>query len=94
MHEKNWSISFESDDYENDVELLIEDAIDAVRQTAQGCYVNVVTPANLGHPHKFLTDALHSHFENAIETKFIDQCGCGGYVLRVWKRHELKIADR
>lgn len=86
MRERNWSISLESEDYENDVGLLIEEAIDAVKQTAMSFYVNVVTPANLGHPHEFLTDVLHSHFGNAIETKFIDQCGCGGYVLRVWKK--------
>lgn len=85
MHEKNWSISFESDDYENDKGLLIEEAIDAVQQTGKGYYVNVVTPASLGHPDGFLTDVLDSHFGNAIDTKYIDQCGCGGYVLRVRK---------
>lgn len=83
--EKNWSISLEHDEYENNMRLVVEDAIEAVEQTAKGYYVNVVTPANLGNPDNYLTEALLLHFNNRIDTKFIDQCGCGGYVLRVWK---------
>ncbi|WP_394138200.1 CGCGG family putative rSAM-modified RiPP protein [Cytobacillus oceanisediminis] len=83
--EKNWSVSLEHGDYENNLELVVEGAIEAVRQTAKGFYVNVVTPANLGNPNDYLTEALLLFFGNKVDTKFIDQCGCGGYVLRVWK---------
>ncbi len=85
MKENNWSVSFEMEEYENDQALLIEEAGNAVETTAKGYYVNLVTPAGLGHPDLFLRDALDERFGDTIEMKFIDQCGCGGYVLRVWK---------
>jgi putative CGCGG family rSAM target protein len=80
---KNWSISLEHDEYENNVELVVHDAIEAVRSTTIGHYVNLVTPEGLGHPEDYLAEALNLTFGNTIEWKFIDQCGCGGYVLRV-----------
>jgi putative CGCGG family rSAM target protein len=83
--EKNWSISLEHDEYEKDQQLIMKDAIEAVRQTAKGFYVNLVTPAVFGDPDLYLSAELLRSFGNSIDTKFIDQCGCGGYVLRVWK---------
>jgi putative CGCGG family rSAM target protein len=85
MKEKNWSVALEHDEYENDLELVVRDAIEAVAETANGYYVNVVTPANFGNPDDYLKAALEDYFKENITTKFIDQCGCGGYVLRVWK---------
>lgn len=84
--EKNWSVSLEHEEYEHDLELVVKDAIEAVEQTSKGYYVNVVTPDAFGNPDDYLTEALHLFFGNQIEAKFIDQCGCGGYVLRVWKK--------
>lgn len=83
--EKNWSISLEHDEYEQNLELVVKDAIKAVEQTAKGYYVNIVTPANFGNPTEYLLDPLTLHFCNKIDTQYIDQCGCGGYVFRVWK---------
>ena len=83
--EKNWSISLEHDEYENDIDLIIKDAINAVEETSPGCYVNIVTPACFGEPTAYLTPSLSAYFGKRIEMKFIDQCGCGGFVLRVWK---------
>lgn len=83
--QKNWSASLEHEDYENDVEIVINEAIEAVQQTAKGFYVNIVTPSTFGNPNEYLTEILAMNFGNEIYTKFIDQCGCGGYVLRVWK---------
>ncbi|MCQ6279250.1 CGCGG family rSAM-modified RiPP protein [Bacillus sp. EB600] len=83
---KSWSVSLEHEEYENDIDLLVKDAIDAIEQTSSGCYVNVVTPGTLGNPDDYLTEALDLIFSDKIKTKFIDQCGCGGYVLRVWKK--------
>jgi putative CGCGG family rSAM target protein len=85
--EKNWSVSLEHEEYENNLEAVVKDAIDAVKQTTIGFYVNVVTPETLGNPNDYLTDALNVFFGDQIEAKFIDQCGCGGYVLRVWKKN-------
>ncbi|AIM15171.1 hypothetical protein HW35_01710 [Bacillus sp. X1(2014)] len=83
--EKNWSISLEHEEYEKNRELLIVDAIEAVKQTAKGFYVNVVTPESFGNPEQYLTQELEKVFGDEIKMKFIDQCSCGGYVLRVWK---------
>jgi putative CGCGG family rSAM target protein len=83
--EKNWSISLEHEEYEKNRELLIVDAIEAVKQTAKGFYVNVVTPESFGNPELYLTQELENVFGHEIQMKFIDQCSCGGYVLRVWK---------
>jgi putative CGCGG family rSAM target protein len=82
---KDRSVSLEHDEYENNAELVVKDAIAAVAETEIGYYVNLVTPSNLGNPDEYLTEALHMNFANSIKTQFIDQCGCGGYVLRVWK---------
>jgi putative CGCGG family rSAM target protein len=84
---KNWSISLEHEEYETDMELVIREAIEAVEQTDSGYYVNIVTPAGFGNPIDYLTEALSTYFTSVIEMKFIDQCGCGGYVLRVWKNN-------
>ncbi len=84
--EKNWSISLEHDEYEADIERVLEDAINTVADTACGFYINLVTPAKFGNPDEYLTDVLNCQFGSTIRTKFIDQCGCGGYVLRVWKQ--------
>ena len=85
MKEKNWSIALEHDEYEEDLDLVVRDAIEAVEETANGYYVNVVTPAKFESPDAYLTAALVDYFKEKITTKFIDQCGCGGYVVRVWK---------
>jgi putative CGCGG family rSAM target protein len=85
----NWSISLEHDEYENNLELVIHDAVEAVQETTMGHYVNLVTPEGLGHPEDYLIEALATIFESEITMKFIDQCGCGGYVVRVWKIQSL-----
>jgi len=85
--DRNWSISFEHEEYEKNVVLIVKDAMEAVRNTAEGYYVNIVTPEGFGNPENYLTDILQDHFKDRIKTRFIDQCGCGGYVLRVWKEN-------
>lgn len=85
MKEKNWSISLEHDEYEHNRDLVIADAFQAVKETAKGYYVNVVTPGAFGNPEEYLSDKLLMKFGNEIDLKYIDQCGCGGHVLRVWK---------
>ncbi|HHY73561.1 MAG TPA: CGCGG family rSAM-modified RiPP protein [Bacillus bacterium] len=82
---KDWSMDLEHHEYETNVDLIIEDGIKAVEQTAPGYSVNLVTSNNFGDPEEYLTPLLKEVFGDTIKTKFIDQCGCGGYVLRVWK---------
>lgn len=85
MIDKNWSMDLEHNEYEFDKELIIEDGLKAVEETAPGYYVNLVTSNNFGNPDQYLTPLLIERFADTIKIKFIDQCGCGGYVLRVWK---------
>ncbi|MGE4272539.1 MAG: CGCGG family rSAM-modified RiPP protein [Desulfitobacterium sp.] len=81
----NYSVGLEHDDYANDRDLVIKDALAAVADTGVGYYVNVVTPASFGNPADYLTELMDQQFGDRIQYQFIDQCGCGGYVLRVWK---------
>ncbi|RBP94443.1 hypothetical protein DFO70_10482 [Cytobacillus firmus] len=67
--EKNWSASLEHGEYVNNMELLINDAMPAVSQTAKGYYVNIVTPAIMGNPDDYLTDVLVLHFGNKVDAE-------------------------
>jgi len=84
--EKDWSCGMETEDYEKDMELLITDAFKAVEETGEGYFVNLVTPAIHGSPEQYLVPVLINRFGSTITTKFVDQCGCGGYVLKVTKK--------
>lgn len=82
---KSWSASLEHGEYCEDLSLVINDSIKAVKETAKGAYVNLVTPANFGNPEDYLRDILIERFGESITMKYIDQCGCGGYVYRIYK---------
>ncbi len=85
MHDNSWSANLEKPKYAEHVDLAIRDAIDAVEHTAPGNHVNLVTHADLGHPETYLYDALTDEYETGeIEWEYIDQCGCGGHVTRVY----------
>ena len=81
----NWSIALEHEEYDENRELVIQDALQAVERTASGYSVNLVTPAVWGNPEQYLTPVLKEKFGQQFTVKFVDQCGCGGYVLRVYK---------
>lgn len=82
---KSWSASLEHGEYSEKRDLVIEHSIAAVEETAVGAYVNLVTPANFGNPESYLHDVLMERFGDTISMKYIDQCGCGGHVYRVFK---------
>ncbi|MBU9720780.1 MULTISPECIES: CGCGG family rSAM-modified RiPP protein [Bacillaceae] len=86
MITKNWSAALEHGEYAEDRDLVVKDGIEAVGETGKGVYVNLVTPNEFGNPDTYLTDILLGHFGEEIrEIKYIDECGCGGHVLRVYK---------
>ncbi|WP_280770354.1 CGCGG family rSAM-modified RiPP protein [Salipaludibacillus daqingensis] len=85
METKDWSASLEHGEYAEDRDLVIRHAIEAIDETADGCYVNLVTPDVFGNPDDYLSLLIREKYGDTITTKFIDQCGCGGYVLRVFK---------
>lgn len=83
MKTKSWSCALEHGEYEHNRDLVIKEGIEAVSETAKGYHVNLVTPASFGNPDHYLTAILKDKFGDSIDVSFIDQCGCGGYVLRV-----------
>lgn len=82
VHDNSWSVNLEKPRYSDDVDLAIDDALEAIEHTAAGNHVNLVTHAELGHPGEFLYVALEEVAEE-IEWEYVDQCGCGGHVTRV-----------
>jgi len=82
VHENSWSANLEQEEHAEDRELVVAQAKDAVRKTASGNHVNLVTHEAHGHPEGYLYEALEAAFDD-LETTFVDQCGCGGYVSRV-----------
>ena len=83
--DKDWTKDLEHDEYENDIDLILKDALEAVEITQPGHFVNLVTSENFGNPVEYLQPLIEKMFKETVSLKYIDQCGCGGYVLRVWK---------
>lgn len=79
----NWSMNLETEEYMNDRNLILQDAVEAIEETTPGCFVNLAVAENHGNPDAYLIPALTKKFGNRIQVRFIDQCGCGGYVYRV-----------
>ncbi|ODR80696.1 hypothetical protein BG842_24300 [Haladaptatus sp. W1] len=84
VHDNSWSVNLEKPEHADDAGFVCSQAVDAVEHTARGNHVNVVTHANHGHPETYLFDALTDEFGSDIECEYVDQCGCGGYVIRVY----------
>ncbi|MDY6764998.1 MAG: CGCGG family rSAM-modified RiPP protein [Halobacteria archaeon] len=81
--EYTWSVNLELPEHGEDKDLVLREAKEAVRQTADGYFVNLVTHSDHGHPSGYLYDELRDEFEDSVEIEYVDQCGCGGYVTRV-----------
>lgn len=83
IHDTSWSINLEKPRHEADRDRLRREAIDAIRHTAPGRFVNLVTHEAHGHPSEYLYEELVDQFGSGIELEYVDQCGCGGYTTRV-----------
>lgn len=84
-HDNSWSANLEKPQYEGDLTLLKRHAIDAIEQTTSGYHVNLVTHGTHGHPESYLYEDLSDRFnDDDIHWEYIEQCGCGGHVLRVY----------
>ncbi|PSP41168.1 CGCGG family rSAM-modified RiPP protein [Halobacteriales archaeon QH_10_70_21] len=66
-----------------DPELAVRDAIGAIEHTVPGNHVNLATHGDLGLPGEFLYDALSTEYPD-LEYEYVEQCGCGGHVTRVY----------
>lgn len=84
VHDNSWSANLEQPAHGDDRDLVVGQAIDAVAHTAAGNHVNLVTHEAHGHPSGYLFSALDDEFGDAdVEWEFVEQCGCGGFVVRV-----------
>jgi len=82
-HETSWSANLETAGYADDEALVVEHALEAVRRTAAGTHVNLVTHEAHGHPEDYLFEPLAAATDASADVEFVDRCGCGGYVTRV-----------
>jgi putative CGCGG family rSAM target protein len=84
VHENSWSANLELPEHAEDRDLVVRQAIEAVEHTAAGYHVNLVTHEAHGHPSEYLYDPLRAEYgAESVSWEFVDQCGCGGYVVRV-----------
>ncbi|QSO55422.1 CGCGG family rSAM-modified RiPP protein [Alicyclobacillus curvatus] len=83
----NWSANLETEEYAADKGLIVEDAVEAILETTPGYFVNLAVSEAHGNPDSYLIPDLEERFGQAIRIQFIDQCGCGGYVYRVFRVH-------
>jgi len=89
MKDVDWSVNLEDPYYEEHPDEMLAECIDAIQRTKEGRYVNLVTPGACGDPREWLIARLSDLVREANvpvrEIRYIDQCGCGGYVTRVLK---------
>ena len=86
MAKGNWSVNLETEEFIMDRDLIVREAVKAVRDTGTSHYVNLAVAHEHGQPDAYLVPALREAFGAAIDIDFVDQCGCGGYVYRVVKK--------
>lgn len=82
-HDTSWSANLETPGYAEDADLVVAHAVEAIRRTASGTHVNLVTHEAHGHPGRYLYPALADRLDDEADVEFVDRCGCGGYVTRV-----------
>lgn len=89
MKDHDWSLNLEGEDYADNPERILEESAEAVRGTKEGCCVNLVTPGTCGDPRDGLMSRLEERFRREgiafKEIRYVDQCGCGGHVTRVFR---------
>lgn len=85
MRARNWSVNLETEEYAADRTRIVSDACEAIADTVEGYYVNIAVAPDHGHPDAYLVPILRERFESAVDIRYVDQCGCGGYVYRIAK---------
>lgn len=84
VHRNSWSVNLETPSHAEDRDRIVEEAIAAIRSTAAGYHVNLVTHGTHGHPDEYLWPVLTDRFaDGSIDWEYVDRCGCGGHVTRV-----------
>ncbi|ELZ65696.1 hypothetical protein C457_16192 [Haloferax prahovense DSM 18310] len=84
VHDTSWSANLELPRHAADRDLVVSEAVAAVEHTTAGHHVNLVTHGDHGHPEAYLYDALAERFGADLSYDYVEQCGCGGHVTRVF----------
>ncbi|WP_438448686.1 CGCGG family putative rSAM-modified RiPP protein [Gorillibacterium sp. sgz5001074] len=86
---RDWSLNLEDEAYADNQEELLAASVEGIRGTDAGCYVNLVTPGGAGHPEEGFIPALERRLRedgiDVAEIRYIGECGCGGFVTRVFR---------
>lgn len=82
----NWSANLETEEYAADRNLILNDSVEAILETNPGNFVNLAVSEAHGNPDLYLVPFLEERFGASIRIQFIDQCGCGGYVYKVFRQ--------
>jgi hypothetical protein len=89
LKDGDWSLNLEDEYYERHPEDVFAESVDAIRRTKAGHCVNLVTPGGLGDPREWLIPQLITlvRYEDlpVREIRYVDECGCGGHVTRVYR---------
>ncbi|MEX2460232.1 MAG: CGCGG family rSAM-modified RiPP protein [Paenibacillaceae bacterium] len=89
VKEKDWSLNLEDPYYEDKPDEMLVESMTAIRQTKTGFYVNLVTPGKNGDPRNWLIPRLNKQLDaegvDWKEIRYVDECGCGGHVTRVYR---------
>lgn len=85
-HDHPWAADLETEEHAADRSFVIEESIDAIEQTREGQFVDLITHKEHGHPSAYLYPELRL-MDSVIE--FVDKgrCSCGGYITRIWIEH-------
>lgn len=81
VHDNSWSANLETPEHAEDPSRIRADAERAVRATAAGYHVNLVTHGAHGHPEEYLYEVLDGL---GVDYEYVERCGCGGHVTRVY----------
>lgn len=81
-HDGSWSANLEQERHAESPEVVVTEALDAVRATEPGYHVNLVTHGEHGHPRTYLWEPLEE-LDRDLAVEYVEQCGCGGHVTRV-----------
>jgi putative CGCGG family rSAM target protein len=84
-HDHPWAADLETERHADDKELVVGEALDAVRQTQAGQHVNLVTHKSHGHPATYLYQRVES-LDRSVVIADDGRCSCEGYVTRVFVR--------
>lgn len=89
MKKGDWSLNLEDEFYAEQHGEMMAASVEAVLMTKEGHYVNIITPGSLGSPEEgFLSELAGCLADKTVHVEkllYVGECGCGGFVTRVYR---------